>query len=117
MTESHTGTHQVDQQHRGLRLSATWILAILTIPAAIAVFLFGMAAVMSLAGCTDQACAHKGPNEFWFGILFYGAPVVPIVTIVVSIFTARLRRGILVPLAALALLAIDFAVLALTFRS
>jgi hypothetical protein len=116
MTQPHTGTHQVEQQHKGLRLSATWVLAILTIPAAIAVFLYGMAAVMSLAGCTDQTCAHKGPDEFWFGILFYGALVVPVVTIVVSFFTARLRRGIIVPLIGLALLAIDFAVLALTFR-
>lgn len=37
-------------------------------------------------------------------------------TIAVSAFTARLRRGIVAPLLALALLAIDFAVLALTFR-
>jgi hypothetical protein len=116
MTESHTDTQQAEQ-HRGLRLSATWVLAILTIPAAIAVFLFGMAAVMSLAGCTDQTCAHAGPGEFWFGVLFYGALAVPVVTIAVSFFTARLRRGIVVPLVALAVLAIDFAVLFLTFRS
>jgi hypothetical protein len=113
MTESHTEIHPADQKRR---LTATWVLAILTIPAAIAVFLYGMAAVMSMAGCTDQTCAHQGPGEFWFGILFYGSLAVPVVTIVVSFFTARLRRGIVVPLAALALLAIDFAVLALTFR-
>lgn len=112
MTESHTDTQHAEQR----RLSVTWVLAILTIPAAMAVFLYGMAAVMSLAGCTDQTCAHKGPNEFWFGILFYGAMVVPVVTIAVSAFTARLRRGIVVPLLALALLATDFAVLALTVR-
>lgn len=58
---------------------------------------------------------EQGPGEFWFGILFYGAPVVPVVVIAVSIFTARLRRGVLVPVVGLALLAIDFAVLALTF--
>jgi hypothetical protein len=113
MTESHTETHQSERKRR---LTATWLLAILTIPAAIVVFLYGMAAVMSLAGCTDLTCAHKGPNEFWFGILFYGALVVPVVTIAVSFFTAKFRRGIVVPVVALALLAIDFAVLALTFR-
>lgn len=114
MTESQT----VQTQHNGerrLRISMTWVLALLTVPAAVAVFLYGMGAVMSMAGCTSDACANKGPGEFWFGILFYGAPVVPVVVIAVSIFTARLRRGILVPLFGLALLAIDFAVLALTF--
>ncbi|MGV9800829.1 hypothetical protein ACWDTP_22545 [Mycobacterium sp. NPDC003449] len=103
---------------RRRRLIVNWVLAILTVPAAVAVYLTGMAAVMSLAGCTGEpVCSDKGPGEFWFGILFYGAPVVPIVTIAVSIVTARLRRGIVVPLVALALLAIDFAVLVLTFRS
>jgi hypothetical protein len=88
---------------------------VLTVPVAIAVFLYGMGAVMGMAGCTGEVCASKGPGEFWFGILFYGAPVVPVVTILVSMFTARLRYGILVPLIGLALLAIDFAILALTF--
>ncbi|MCG7609309.1 MULTISPECIES: hypothetical protein [Mycobacterium] len=92
-----------------------WVLVVLTIPAAIAVFLYGMGAVMSMAGCTGEVCANKGPGEFWFGVLFYGAPVVPIVTIAISIFTARMRYGILVPIVGLALLAIDFAILALTF--
>jgi hypothetical protein len=90
MTESHTDTPQAEHKRR---LAANWVLAILTIPAAVLVFLYGTAAVMSLAGCTDQACAHKGPGEFWFGILCYGTPVVPVVTIAVSFFTARLRRG------------------------
>lgn len=113
MTESQTV--QDDKGNRRLRISTTWVLALLTVPAAVAVFLYGMAAVMSLAGCTGEACASKGPGEFWFGILFYGAPVVPVVTIAVSMFTSRLRYGVLVPLIGLALLAIDFAVLALTF--
>lgn len=102
------------QTARRARISTTWVLAVLTVPAAIVVFLYGMAAVMSLAGCTGDACA-QGPGEFWFGILFYGAPVVPVVTIAVSLYTARLRYGVVVPLIGLALLAIDFAVLALTF--
>lgn len=93
----------------------TWVLALLTVPAAIAVFLYGMGAVMSMAGCTNDACANQGPGEFWFGILFYGAPVVPVLTIAVSFITARMRYGILVPVIGLALLAIDFVILALTF--
>jgi hypothetical protein len=100
---------------RKTRLSVTWVLALLTIPAAVAVFLYGMGAVMSMAGCADDACASQGPGEFWFGVLFYGAPVVPIVTIALTVFTARTRRGILVPIIGLALLAVDFIVLAATF--
>ncbi|OHT86387.1 hypothetical protein BKG61_28245 [Mycobacterium syngnathidarum] len=114
MTESQT----LQTQHNGgrrTRISMAWVLVVLTIPAAIAVFLYGMGAVMSMAGCTGEVCANKGPGEFWFGVLFYGAPVVPIVTIAISIFTARMRYGILVPIVGLALLAIDFAILALTF--
>lgn len=114
MTESQT----VQTQHNGgrrTRISLTWVLVLLTVPAAVAVYLYGMAAVMSMAGCTGEGCASKGPGEFWFGILFYGAPVVPVVAIAVSIFTSRLRYGVLVPVVGLALLAIDFAVLALTF--
>ncbi|MGV0741572.1 hypothetical protein [Mycolicibacterium sp. XJ870] len=114
MTQAHTEMQQ-DRTQRRFRLSTTWLLALLTIPAAIAVFLYGMGAVMSIAGCPGDTCADAGPGEFWFGILFYGAPVIPIVTIAVTLFTARLRWGILVPLAGLVLLAIDFAVLALTF--
>ncbi|BBX35427.1 hypothetical protein MMAG44476_01110 [Mycolicibacterium mageritense DSM 44476 = CIP 104973] len=116
MTETHTEKRGDEQSSRKLRLSVNWVLAILTIPAAIAVFLFGMGKVMGMAGCTGPQCASEGPGDFWFGILFYGAPVVPVITLAVSIFTARLRRGIVVPLIALALLAVDFAVLALTFH-
>ncbi|OLP02255.1 hypothetical protein BVU76_11455 [Mycolicibacterium porcinum] len=114
MTESQT----LQTEHTGERrilVSTTWVLVVLTIPAAVLVFLYGMGAVMSMAGCTGDVCASKGPGEFWFGILFYGAPVVPLVTIAVSIFTSRMRYGIVVPIVGLALLAIDFAVLAITF--
>ncbi|OCB12317.1 hypothetical protein A5717_16575 [Mycolicibacterium porcinum] len=114
MTESQTLQTERTGERR-MRISITWVLVVLTIPAAVVVFLYGMGAVMGMAGCTGDVCATKGPGEFWFGILFYGAPVVPLVTIAVSIFTSRMRYGILVPIVGLALLAIDFAVLALTF--
>ncbi|OMC33061.1 hypothetical protein A5740_12380 [Mycobacterium sp. GA-1841] len=114
MTESQTVQAPPDEQ-RPVRTSMTWILAILTIPAAIAVFLYGMGAVMSMAGCTGPACAYKGPGEFWFGVLFYGAPVVPVVTILLAMFTSRWRYSVVVPIIGLVLLAIDFAILAATF--
>ncbi|OBB01336.1 hypothetical protein A5666_15620 [Mycolicibacterium fortuitum] len=114
MTESQTVQTEGTGERR-MRISLTWVLVVLTIPAAVLVFLYGMGAVMGMAGCTGDVCADKGPGEFWFGILFYGAPVVPVVTIAVSILTSRMRYGVLVPIIGLALLAIDFAVLALTF--
>lgn len=114
MTESQTVQTEGTGERR-MRISLTWVLVVLTIPAAVLVFLYGMGAVMGMAGCTGNVCADKGPGEFWFGILFYGAPVVPVVTIAVSILTSRMRYGVLVPVIGLALLAIDFAVLALTF--
>ncbi|AIY45694.1 MULTISPECIES: hypothetical protein [Actinomycetes] len=114
MTESQTVQTEGTGERR-MRISLTWVLVVLTIPAAVLVFLYGMGAVMGMAGCTGDVCADKGPGEFWFGILFYGAPVVPVVTIAVSILTSRMRYGVLVPVIGLALLAIDFAVLALTF--
>jgi hypothetical protein len=104
--------------HRRRRIQpwVNWTLALLTVPGAGLVFLFGMGAVMSIAGCSDHACRHQGPGEFWFGVLFYGAPVVPVIAIVLSFFTAARDRGILVPLIAWALLAADLAIMAFTFR-
>ena len=94
-----------------------WVLALLTIPGAIAVMLVAFGAVMGVARCTSTtACPHLGPGEFWFGILAYGPPWVALVTIVATIFTARRRYGIVVPLVGLGLLVVDAAVLMITFR-
>ena len=92
---------------------ANWVLAVLTVPAAIAVMLLAIGGVMSTAGCTGQSCT--GPSSFWFGVLFYGAPVVAVLTIILSFFTARRRWGLAVPLCALALLAVDGIALAVSF--
>ena len=91
-----------------------WGLALLTVPAAIVVVFVAIGSVMSIAGCTGNACA--APSSFWFGLLFYGAPVVAAATIIASFFTARRRWGIVVPLCALVLLAIDLLALVLSFR-
>ena len=48
-------------------------------------------------------------------MLFYGAPVVAVLTIILSFFTARRRWGLAVPLCALALLAVDGIALAVSF--
>ena len=73
-----------------------------------------LGAVMSTAACSDKACPNLGPRGISFDVLYYGAPAVAIVTIVLSIFTARRRWGFVVPVTALALLIADVAILAIT---
>ncbi len=92
-----------------------WALALLTIPGAALVMLFAVGQVMGTTGCTDELCRHTGPGEFWFGVLSYGAPVVALVTIGLSFFTAKKRFGLAVPLIGLALLGAEIAVLSMTF--
>ena len=91
----------------------TWVLALLTIPAAAAVLFFATGSVMSTAGCTGQSC--QGPGESAFGVMFYGAPVISVVVLAVSVFVARRRLGFLVPVAGLILLAIDAVVISGAF--
>lgn len=97
-----------------LRFWVNWVLALLTVPAAAAVLIFALGAVMSTAGCSAGQCPNLGPGGISFGVLFYGAPIVSAVTIVLSVFTARRRWGIAVPLCALALLAADIIIVAVT---
>lgn len=111
------GATQGDTGRPGrLRLWVNWVLALLTIPAAAVVLIFGLGAVMSTAACSDKQCPNTGPSGIGFGVLFYGAPVVALVAIVLSFFTATRRWGILVPLCGLALLGADIIILAATFR-
>ncbi len=91
-------------------------MALLTVPVAMVVVVFGFGAVMGMARCAPGVCRHQGPGEFWFGVLFYGPPVLAALTMLVSFFTASRRWGIWVPLCGLALLVVDLAVLAVTFR-
>ena len=91
-----------------------WVLAVLTIPAAVAVMFFATGQVMGTAGCSEQACT--GPSDVAFGVMFYGAPVVAVIVLAVSVVTARRRLGTLVPLVGFALLAVDAALLAGAFQ-
>jgi hypothetical protein len=99
---------------RRLRLGVAWILALWTIPAAIAASIFAFVAVMSTAACSAKQCPNLGPGGIGFGVLFYGAPVVALAVIAISFFTARRRWGIVVPVAGLALLAADVILVAAT---
>jgi hypothetical protein len=91
----------------------TWVLALLTVPAAIVAVFVGIGGVISIAGCSGQACS--GPGSVLFPVLLYGAPVVAAVAVIASFFTAPRRWGIAVPLCALALLAADLVVLTVSF--
>jgi hypothetical protein len=97
-----------------LRFWANWALALLTVVGAGVVMVFSIGAVMSTAACSDKACPKLGPNGISFDVLFYGAPVVAALTIIISFFTAQRRWGAVVPVLALALLIADISILAFT---
>lgn len=96
------------------RLWVNWALALLTAVGAGVAMAVALGAVMSTAACSDKACPNLGPRGISFDTLYYGAPAVAVVTILLSIFTARRRWGFVVPVTALALLAVDVAILAIT---
>jgi hypothetical protein len=101
--------------HPRFRLLVNWLLALLTVPVAVVALVFGIGAVMSTSGCSTDRC--RGPSGLVFELLFYGAPVIAALTIVISFFTARRRWGVVMPLCGLALLAADVAVMAVSFRT
>lgn len=98
------------------RFWGNWILAVLTVVGAALLMVFATGAVMSTAACSTAECPDLGPGGVVFGVLYYGAPVIAALTILVSIFTARRRRGFLVPLAGWALLALDLLAFLIAFR-
>ncbi|MGB6205451.1 hypothetical protein [Mycobacterium sp.] len=97
-----------------LRFWANWALALLTVVGAGIVMVYFFGAVLSTAACSQQQCQHVGPTWMSPDVSFYGAPAVAVVTVIVSFFTAHRRWGIVVPLLALALLAADITILAVT---
>jgi hypothetical protein len=105
------GTEQVGRTRR----IVNWVLALATLPGAVAVVVFLYMQVLGTAGCNDQPCPRQGPGEFGFTLIQYGAPAVAVVAVVLSFFTARRRGGIVVPLVAWALLIAAFLALAFSF--
>lgn len=89
-----------------------WGLALATVPAAAIVMLFALGGVLSTAGCSDTSCPNLGHGGIDFGVAFYGAPAVAVVVIVISVFTAKHRGGIAVPLLGWALLIADVVLMA-----
>jgi hypothetical protein len=99
---------------RRIRLWVNWALALLTVVGAGIVMVVALGAVMSTAACSDKACPNIGPAGIGFNALFYGAPALAVLTLVVSFFTAKRRWGFVIPVSALALLIADIAILAVT---
>jgi hypothetical protein len=92
-----------------------WVLALATLPGAVAIVVFLYMQVLGTAGCNDQPCPRQGPGELGFTVIQYGAPAVAVAAVVLSFFTARRRGGILVPLVAWVLLIAAILVLAFSF--
>jgi len=93
------------------------ILAVLTVPAALFVMLVGFAAAMGTDRCAYEDCPRQGPPYLVMTLLFFGAPVISLLTIIVSVRTARRSWGFAIPLAAFALFSIDVVALYLSFKS
>jgi hypothetical protein len=108
---SPASTGDADQTNR-LRLWVNWALAALTVVGAGFVMVCFFGAVMSTAACSQKQCQHVGPSWISPDVSFYGPPVVAAATVIVSIFTAPCRWGIVIPIVALALLGADIAILA-----
>lgn len=108
------GTARPSYRHGG-RSGVNWVLALLTIPGAIAIVGFAYLQVMGTAACTSGACSGTGPDEDTFGLILYGVPVVAVVAVVLSFFTARRRLGFVVPLIAWVLFAVATVILVVSF--
>jgi hypothetical protein len=96
-----------------VRLWVNWGLALLTVVGAGVAMAVALGAVLSTAACSDKACPNLGAG-ISFDVLYYGAPAVAVVTILLSIFTARRRWGLVVPATALALQIADIVLIVTT---
>ena len=91
-----------------------WMLVVLAALAAVAVVAFAYLQVLATAACTDRAC-RVGPGETVFGLILYGLPVVAVVALLLTFFTAKRRLGFLVWLIAWVAVAASLIVLIASF--
>lgn len=103
-----------DRSHGG-RAVFNWVLAALSVVGALAVVAFAYLKVLGAAACTDRMCGELGPGETAFGLILYGTPVVAVVAVLLSFFTARRRLGVLVPVCAWIVVVAALLALVLTF--
>lgn len=106
-----------DQRVTGSRTHTgrNWVLAILTVPASLAVVGFAYLQVLGMARCGAGTCTETGPGETVYGLILYGTPIIAIVAVALSFVTARKRYGIVVPGVAFVILAVATIILITTF--
>jgi hypothetical protein len=105
----------VTPEHTDRRMTViNWVLALLTIPGAVAAMLFAYGAVLGTSACSTQTCDHL-PSESAYSVMLYGPPVIAVVTVVASFFTARRPRGIVVPVVAWVLMLLDVVIMYFAF--
>jgi hypothetical protein len=108
-------TEQGDTDSGGrVRLWVNWALALAIVAVTGFAMIYALGAVMSTAACSDRQCPDIGPSGISFDVLFYGAPAVALVVVLLSFFTAKRRWGVVVPLCGLALVAADIVTLGAT---
>jgi hypothetical protein len=93
-----------------------WTLALLTIVGAAVAEVVAYGLVLGTAACTAGNCPNLGLANAVYGPVVYGAPVVAVVAIALSFFTASRRRGWIVPAVAWALLIVGLALLLMGTR-
>jgi hypothetical protein len=113
--DRYLGTEQSETESGGrVRLWVNWALALATVAIAAFTMIYALGAVMSTAACSDRQCPDIGPSGISFDVLFYGAPAIALVVVLISFLTAKRRWGIAVPLIGLALVAADIVTLGAT---
>lgn len=101
-------------RHRG-RTFWNWTAAILALVASLAVVVFAYVSVLGSAACTDGTCGGTGPGETTFGLILYGPPIVGVLAVAASFFTAKRRAGFVVPVVAWVVVLAAAAILIVTF--
>jgi hypothetical protein len=115
-----TNGHDTNVAHTSGKASGpsvvlNWVLGLSTLLGAAAVEVYAYMQVLGTAGCSAGTCPRLGPGQVGYTVITYGAPAVAVVAVIATFFTARRRRGILVPIVAWSLLVIAAIVLAVTF--
>jgi hypothetical protein len=109
------GVAHTSEKASGPSVVLNWVLGLSTLLGAAAVEAYAYMQVLGTAGCSAGTCPKLGPGQFGYTVITYGAPTVAVIAVVATFFTARSRRGILVPIVAWALLILAAVVLGVTF--
>lgn len=96
------------------RTTLNWVLAVATVPAAIGMVGLVYLQIMGTAGCATEPCPTL--SETTFTLIQFGVPLVALITVIASFFTARRSGGIIVPVIAWSLITLAGVVLYVAFR-